>query len=71
MDIPRDILIQAIDGDLEAFEGIYKLTSGFVYSVAFRITGSKSDAEEITQDVFVQIFKNLKNFQPTQKILPH
>ena len=63
MDIPRNILIQATDGDLEAFEEIYKLTSGFVYSVAFRITSSKSDAEEVTQDVFVQIFKNLKNFK--------
>ena len=63
MDIPRNILIQAIDGDLEAFEEVYKLTSGFVYSVAFRITSSKSDAEEVTQDVFVQIFKNLKNFK--------
>ena len=62
-DIPRDILNQAIDGDIEAFEEIYKLISGFVYSVAFRIANNKSDAEEVTQDVFVQIFKNLKNFK--------
>jgi RNA polymerase sigma-70 factor, ECF subfamily len=63
VDVPRNILLQAIDGDLEAFEEIYKLISGFVYSVAFRITGNKSDAEEVTQDVFVQIFKNLRNFK--------
>jgi RNA polymerase sigma-70 factor (ECF subfamily) len=57
------MLLQAIDGDFEAFEEIYKLTSGFVYNVAFRVTSSKSDAEEVTQDVFMQIFKNLKNFK--------
>lgn len=62
-DIPKDVLLQAAHGDIQAFEEVYKATSGFVYNVAFRIAGNKEDAQEITQDVFLKIYKNLKNFE--------
>jgi RNA polymerase sigma-70 factor (ECF subfamily) len=62
-DVSRDILIQASEGNMEAFEKIYKATSGFVYNVALRITASSQDAQEVTQDVFMKIYNNLKNFQ--------
>ena len=42
---------------------IYKDISGFVYNVAFRITGNKQDAEEVTQEVFLIIYHKLKNFR--------
>ena len=61
--IPKDVLVQASQGDMEAFEKIYKAACGFVYSVALRITNSKEDAEDIIQDVFMKIYKNLKKFQ--------
>jgi RNA polymerase sigma-70 factor (ECF subfamily) len=61
--ISKDILIRASQGDMGAFEKIYKATSGFVFSVSLRITGNKHDAEEATQDVFMRIYKNLKRFQ--------
>ena len=62
-DIPKDIVTRAAGGDRLAFEEIYRLTSGFVYSVAFRIAGNKDDAEEVTQDVFMQIYRNLNSFE--------
>ena len=62
-DLPKDILIKASQGNMEAFEEIYGSSSDFVYNVAFRITNSREDAEEITQDVFLKIHRNLKNFQ--------
>ena len=63
LDISRDIVAQAIKGERRAYEEIYKACSGFVYSVAYRISNNKSDAEEVTQDVFVSIYRNLKNFE--------
>jgi len=48
---------------MEAFEAIYKATSGFVYNVALRITQKPADAEDITQEVFVKIYKSLKDFE--------
>jgi len=58
-----DILKRAAQGDIEAFEQVYKATSGFVYNAAFRITRNSADAEEVTQDVFMKIYRNLKSFQ--------
>ncbi len=62
-DIPREIILQASEGNLEAFEHVYKVTSGFVYNVALRVTSNEEDAQEVTQDVFLKIYKNLKIFR--------
>ncbi len=62
-EIPQDILIKASKGDIEAFEKIYRLTSSYVYNIAFRISNNKDEAEDITQDVFLKIYNNLKYFQ--------
>ena len=60
--ISRDIIAKAARGDIEAFEDIYRKTSTFVYNVAFRITNNSEDADEVTQDVFMKIYRHLKNF---------
>lgn len=62
-DIARDIITRAQDGDLKAFEEIYKATSGFVYTVALRVLGDRQDADEVTQDVFLSVHDNLKRFR--------
>jgi RNA polymerase sigma-70 factor (ECF subfamily) len=62
-DIALDILERASEGDMGAFEEVYKAASGFIYNVAFRITRNNADAEEVTQDVFMKIYHNLKGFQ--------
>lgn len=61
--ISTDILVAAAEGNMNAFEQIYKAASGFVYNIALRITNNGNDAEEITQDVFLKIYKNLKRFR--------
>ena len=62
-DIAKETLIKAQEHDLGSFENIYKETSGFIYNVAFRIVNNKQDAEEVVQDVFLNIYHNLKNFR--------
>ena len=62
-DIALDILERASQGDMEAFEQVYKAASGFVYNVALRVTRNSADAEEVTQDVFMKIYHNLKGFR--------
>lgn len=62
-DIPNEVLIKASQGDLESFEIIYKETADFVYNVAYRIVYNKEDAEELTQEVFLSVYRNLKNFR--------
>ena len=61
--ISNETILRAAEGHTEAFEEIYRIVSGFVYSVAFRVTNNREDAQEVTQDVFVKIHKNLKKFR--------
>ncbi len=64
MDEPSTDIIQlAAKGDIDAFGEIYRAFSRLVYNVIFRIVGSKEDAEELTQEVFVSIFQKLGQFQ--------
>lgn len=62
-DIAVSVLERASRGDMGAFEQIYRTSSSFVYNVALRIARNSADAEEITQDVFMKIYRNLKNFK--------
>ena len=62
-DISKETILQAAEGDLDAFEEIYKTSSGLVYNTTLRITASREDAEDVTQDVFIKVHKSLKNFR--------
>lgn len=63
LDITDDLITQASQGDLNAFEIIYRKSAAFVYNVAFRIVGRKEDAEDVVQEVFMKIHRNLKDFR--------
>lgn len=62
-DIPRELIEKAALGDMEAFEVIYRVTSGFVYNVALRVTGGRESAQDVTQEVFIKVYKGLKGFR--------
>lgn len=63
IDIALGTLERACQGDMEAFEQIYKMASGFVYNVALRITRNSADAQEVAQEVFIKLYHSLKDFQ--------
>ena len=50
--------------DRHALGEFYDQTAGSLYSVAFRILGNAQDAEEVIQDVFVQIWTKASTFNP-------
>lgn len=62
-DIPREVVELAAKGDIAAFEEIYRATSSFVYNTAFQVTRNREDAEEVTQDVFLKVYKELGRFE--------
>jgi len=62
-DIPKETLKQAAGGHVESFEEIYKAYAGYVYNVVYRIVENLEDAKEVTQDVFLTIYKQLENFR--------
>lgn len=50
-------------GDLGAFEELYRAHAGRLFSVACRILGSASDAEDILQEVFLSAHRKLDGFR--------
>lgn len=62
-EIPHMTLKEAARGDERAFEQLYSISSGFVYTVAYRIVNNPEKAADITQEVFLKIYKHLKSFQ--------
>lgn len=38
--------------------------SAQVYRLAYRLTGNTQDAEDLTQDVFIRVFRSINSFQP-------
>jgi len=62
-DIAQDTLIKASQGDMKAFEDVYKASSSFVYNVALRVINNREDALEVAQEVFLIIHDKLKSFR--------
>ena len=61
-EISADIIKKALEGEMGAFEEIYKAYSPIVYTLALGITRNSHDAQEAAQDVFVKVFRSLKDF---------
>jgi RNA polymerase sigma-70 factor, ECF subfamily len=53
----------AQQGDVAAFERIYRLHSRKVYTLCLRMVGDASEAEDLTQEVFLQLFRKIGTFR--------
>jgi RNA polymerase sigma-70 factor (ECF subfamily) len=50
-------------GDIEAFEQIFRVYRNPVFRVAYRFTGNRDDAEDLTQEIFLKVFENIGSFR--------
>lgn len=65
MHSPSDLdLIQRIQsGDSQAFAELFHAHRPRIYSVCLRMTNNVAEAEDLTQDAFVQVFRKLATFR--------
>ncbi len=60
---PIDVTIQrCLDGDQAAWETIVRQHWRKVFNIAYKFVGKHDAAEDLTQDVFLKIFRSLKTF---------
>lgn len=57
------VLALARTGDGEAFRMLVERYSRAVFRLAFRMTGNEHDAEEVVQETFLRVYKNLERFE--------
>ncbi len=58
-----ELVERAKTGDEAAIERLYYLHSRRVYSVCLRMTSNQAEAEDLTQEVFLQAFRKLRTFR--------
>ncbi|MBA3418133.1 MAG: RNA polymerase sigma factor SigE [Geodermatophilaceae bacterium] len=47
-----------------SWDDVVRLHSARVYRLAYRLSGNPQDAEDLTQETFVRVFRSLANYQP-------
>lgn len=57
-----DLLRDAADGDPEALSRLYERYADHVYRLAFRLTESSADAQDVVQDVFLGLPEALRGY---------
>jgi RNA polymerase sigma-70 factor, ECF subfamily len=59
----RQAIRQAQQGDAGAFECLYRLHNRRVYSLCLRMVGNAAEAEDLTQEAFLQLFRKIATFR--------
>ena len=54
---------RAKQGDAEAFKTLYNLHKRRVYSLCWRMTANTAEAEDLTQETFLQLFRKIGTFR--------
>ena len=62
IDKDSHIINRVLDGDMDSFRTLMDSYSQRVFALVVRIVDNEADAEEITQDVFLKVYKNLARF---------
>lgn len=66
--VSYELIQEAVRGSQPAFRAIVEANQGFVYAVAFRFVNDPQEAEDITQEVFVRLWKNLHTYKQEVKL---
>ena len=61
---------QATGGDLEAFEELVRRLQRRVYGFAFQHLRDFDEAQDLAQEIFVKLFRNLARYDPTRPFEP-
>ena len=63
VDADTVLVERCMSGEESAWEDLVKVHTRRVYAICYRFTGSDSEAQDLTQEVFLRIFRNLKSFR--------
>lgn len=58
-----DLIRKAQAGDVDAFEGVYRQHCGSVFALILRLTGDRERAEDLTQETFFKVWRNLSRYE--------
>lgn len=63
LDSEAQLIERCLTGEDAAWEDLVKVFTRRVYGVCYRFTGTDGAAQDLTQEVFLRVFKTLKSFR--------
>ena len=66
LDPDYTIVERCLSGDAAAWEELVRLHTRRVYGLCYRFTGRESEAQDLTQDVFLRVFRALGSFRSNE-----
>jgi RNA polymerase sigma-70 factor (ECF subfamily) len=66
LDLDSTLVERCLTGDANAWEDLVRLHTRRVYGLCYRFTGRDSEAQDLTQDVFLRVFRALGSFRSAE-----
>ena len=62
LDLDIDLVERYRSGDLNAFDEVYERFGEMVYNLALRLSGNREEAADLTQEIFLRVYRHLGSF---------
>jgi len=66
-DLERALIRRLRDRDEHAFRELLELHRDRVFNITYRMLGNRSEAEDVSQEVFITVFKTIDSFREESK----
>ena len=66
LDPDATLVERCLKGDEAAWEDLVRTHTRRVYSICYRFTNSPTEAQDITQEVFLRVFRSLRSYRPSE-----
>lgn len=66
LDPDSSLVARCLRGDETAWEELVRLNTRKVYGLCYRFTGSGSEAQDLTQEVFLRVFRTIRTFRSSE-----
>ena len=63
-----EVIAKAVSGDSDAFRLLVEKHQAFVISLSYRFVGNRNDAQDIAQETFLRLWKNLARYRAEVKL---
>jgi RNA polymerase sigma-70 factor, ECF subfamily len=63
LSVENQLVERCLGGEESAWEDLVRVHTRRVYAICYRFTGSDHEAQDLTQEVFLRVFRSLKSFR--------
>jgi RNA polymerase sigma-70 factor (ECF subfamily) len=66
LDLDYTLVQRCLSGDAAGWEELVRVHTRRVYGLCYRFTSSEAEAQDLTQEIFLRVFRSLKSYRSTE-----